>query len=196
MADRGRLLVFEGPGGVGKSTLVKEVSSALAARGIDCLCPTFPDREAGSLGWHVYQLHHEPGRFGIKEIPPASLQLLHVAVHLDAITNRILPALQAGRWVLLDRFWWSTRVYGAVAGTSKKILEAAIDVERAVWEGVVPTMAILVRRSKPLRDGEPIDRWRDLAAEYQVLAVAEQIHYPVRVVDNEGPVAQAVKQVI
>jgi thymidylate kinase len=196
MTRRGQLLVFEGPDGVGKSTLAQEVSSALATRGIGCECLSFPGREVGSLGWHIYQLHHEPERFGVKGIPPTSLQLLHVAAHLDAIANRILPALRAGRCVVLDRFWWSTLVYGLVAGASKKTLEAMIEVERAVWEGFVPTMAFLVRRSRPFRDGEPMNRWCDLAAAYHDLSVAEQTHYPVRIIENEGPVAQALGQVI
>src|SRR5262249_9744544 len=119
----------------------------------------------------------------------------HIAAHLDAIANRILPALRAGRWVILDRFWWSTWVYGVGSGASKKTLEAMIEVERAAWEGVVPTVTFLIRRSAPLRGDEPITRWRELAAEYQDLAIAEQAHCPVQVVDNEGSVAQALTQI-
>lgn len=196
MPEWGRLIVFEGPDGVGKSTLTKALSFSLTERGIPCDCLAFPGREVGSLGWHVYQLHHEPERFGVKNIPSTSLQLLHVAAHLDAITSRILPTLQAGRWVVLDRFWWSTWVYGVIAGASQKILKAMIDVERVAWKGVLPTMAFLVRRSIPLRDDEPIDRWRKLATAYNDLAIGEEVHYPVCVIDNNGSVTETLERVM
>jgi thymidylate kinase len=104
MLISGKLIVFEGPDGVGKSTMATGVAAMLTARGTPCELLAFPGREPGTLGLHVYQLHHEPQRFGVVSIPPTSLQLLHVAGHLDAINDRILPALRAGRWVVLDRF--------------------------------------------------------------------------------------------
>jgi thymidylate kinase len=196
MAERGRLVVLEGPDGVGKSALAQAVTTALTARGIDCTCLSFPGREEGTLGWHIYQLHHDPKRFGINEVAPSSLQLLHIAAHLDAIANRILPALRAGRMVILDRFWWSTWAYGIVAGIGKQTLEAMLAVEHAAWEGVVPSLALLVRRSRPLRDDTPPKNWQDLTVAYEDLALTEGSRYPVRVLDNEGLVAEIAAQVI
>jgi hypothetical protein len=144
-----------------------------------------------TLGRHVYDLHHEPGRFGVENIPAASLQLLHVAAHLDAIANRVLPALRAGRWVVLDRFWWSTWAYGLVGGAAPTSLEAMIAVERAEWGDVLPAVAFLVRRPSPLRDGEPLDRWSRLVPAYHELALAEEARHPVVHLDNEGTAADA-----
>src|SRR5262245_56005624 len=95
MSTPGRLIVFEGPDSVGKSTLAREVAAVLGGRGTPCDLLAFPGREPGTLGHHVHQLHHDPRRFGVAGIPPASLQLLHVAAHVDAVANRILPALAA-----------------------------------------------------------------------------------------------------
>lgn len=188
----GKLIVFEGPDGVGKSTLAKEVAGLLSGRGTPCDLLAFPGREPGTLGRHVYDLHHEPGRFGVENIPATSLQLLHVAAHLDAIGTRILPALRAGRWIVLDRFWWSTWVYGLVGGSARKSLEAVIAVERAEWSDVMPAVAFLVRRNTPLREGEAMDRWQKLVSAYHELAVAEEARHPVCYLDNEGKVAEAV----
>lgn len=192
MPKPGSLIVFEGPDAVGKSTLAKEFASVLAGRGTPCDLLAFPGREAGTLGLHVYQLHHDPERFGIANIPAASLQLLHVAAHLDAITNRILPALRSGRWVVLDRFWWSTWVYGRVAGACKETLDAMIAVEKAEWGDVTPVMAFLVRRGRPLRDGEPLDCWQNLVLAYRELAMTERARQSVCMLDNEGTVEDAV----
>jgi thymidylate kinase len=192
MPTPGRLVVFEGPDGVGKTTLAAAVGRALEGRGVTCDLLAFPGREPGTLGSLVYQLHHDPGRFGVASIPAASLQLLHVAAHLDAISRRILPALQVGRWVVLDRFWWSTFVYGLVTGARKETLDATIAVEKVEWGEVTPAMAFLVRRARPLRDGEPLDLWQKLVPAYHELALAEQARHPVCLIDNEGTVEESV----
>jgi thymidylate kinase len=83
MAPPGKLFVFEGPDGVGKTTLSKAFSDHLNATGIQCDYLSFPGRETGSLGRHIYELHHDPDRFGIRAVDPASLQLLHIAAHID-----------------------------------------------------------------------------------------------------------------
>jgi thymidylate kinase len=196
MTPRGKLIVFEGPDGVGKSTLARKVAESLTARRTPSDLMAFPGREQGSLGRHVYELHHEPGRFGVENIPAASLQLLHVAAHLDAITNRILPALRAGRWVVLDRFWWSTWAYGLVGGAARASLESMIAVERAEWGDVVPAVVFLVRRSAPLRGGESLERWLELVPAYHELALAEESRHPVVHLENEGSVADAVGRAV
>lgn len=103
MAPPGKLFVFEGPDGVGKTTLSKTFSDYLNATGIQCDYLSFPGRETGSLGRHIYELHHDPNRFGIKAVDPASLQLLHIAAHIDLIGQCILPKLAAGRYVVNRR---------------------------------------------------------------------------------------------
>src|SRR3990172_5906938 len=118
----GNLYVFEGADGVGKSELSRRFFEHLTRSGIECEYLAFPGKDAGTLGKLIYDIHHESGRFGIHAISATSLQILHIAAHVDAIENRIIPALKAGRSVVLDRFWWSTEVYGIVAGAGKEIL--------------------------------------------------------------------------
>ncbi|MHB8523785.1 MAG: nucleotide kinase domain-containing protein [Limisphaerales bacterium] len=185
----GKLFVFEGVDGSGKTTLSRAFAEQVKAIGFECEWFAFPGRDTGTLGKHVYELHHHQLGMGIKTINPTSLQLLHVAAHIDAIEARILPALRQGRHVVLDRFWWSTFVYGTVAGADLRSLKAMIDVERFHWGRVRPTLAFLVRRKVPTDDGLPADT-NLLARAYAKLATREAQSYPVIMIDNDGTVPE------
>ena len=196
MAEPGRLIVFEGPDGVGKSAIAEALTSAIGRRGVRCERLSFPGRDEGSLGRHIYELHHDPGRFGIPRLTPESLQLLHIAAHLDAISSRIVPTIHAGFWIVLDRYWWSTWVYETPAGGDRKTLDAMIEVERAAWKGIVPTPAFLVHRSEPYRPEGTLDRWREIASAYDELPRAEMRHYPVQILENDSPLDDALRRAL
>ena len=102
----------------------------------------------GTIGRLVYDIHHDPVQYGVEKITAASLQALHIAAHLDAIERLILPDLSEGRWVILDRFWWSTWVYGRVARVERTTLDALIQAERLHWKGVQPDAFFLIDRYK------------------------------------------------
>lgn len=185
--SRGHLVVFEGPDGVGKTTLVEAVQGRLSseiARPVVQL--SFPGRQLGTLGRHVYELHHDPGKFGVSSIAPASLQLLHVAAHLDTIEYAIRPRLSRGEVVLLDRYWWSTWVYGVVGGVERNALKAMIGVELAQWGNIRPDMIIVVTRAKSLREGEDQSRFALLSAEYRAIAAKASHEVRVATVANDG----------
>ncbi len=188
MFHRGKLYVFEGPDGVGKSTLANWLLTHLRNSGQQALLLSFPGKEPGSLGHHVYQLHHNPKAFGIDSLPHASLQLLHVAAHIDAIENRIEPLLSGGSDIVLDRFWWSTFVYGLVGGVPPSVLNGMIALERSVWGPTLPDRLFLVTRSAPLRP-EPPDKWPRWRDAYAQLADQESNTYPVAKISNEHAMA-------
>ena len=193
---QGRLVIFEGPDGVGKTTLAKALVEQLTRRGMPCEYFSFPGREPGTLGHLVYEVHHDPGKFGVDHMEPASLQVLHVAAHLDAIGRRILPALEAGRSVILDRFWWSTVVYGIVGGVDRGVLDAMIELELNGWGGAKPDVAFLVTRRSPLQKEGSDERWRRLRDAYGELAREQATRHPVETVANEGPLDEALGQVL
>lgn len=189
--DRGRLIVFEGPDGVGKTTLAKALVEELIRRGARCDYFSFPGRDPGTLGRLVYEVHHDPGKFDIHHIDPTSLQVLHIAAHLDAIEGRILPTLKEGRTVILDRFWWSTFVYGIVGGVDRDSLDAMIALELESWTDAQPTVAFLVTRQSPLRTEGTDKRWRELRAAYENLGREQASHHPVETVHNEASLDEA-----
>ena len=192
---RGTLYVFEGPDGVGKTELSRRFAAKLQAAGIPCEHLSFPGRDDGTLGKHVYELHHDPTQHGVASVSPTSLQLLHIAAHVDSIESRILPALRLGRSVVLDRFWWSTKVYGLASGVARRTLNTMIDIELAAWGGVKPTALYLVRRHAPLRP-ESLDHWQRCRELYEALAEEEGRRYSVRCIDNDGSIDEALRLLV
>ena len=194
-ARRGKLIIFEGPDGVGKSTISTAALDYLNEYGEDCELLTFPGREPGTIGNLVYRVHHEPTAYGVDNLSPVSQQTLHVAAHLDAIERCILPALEKGRHVLLDRFWWSTWVYGIIAGIERRILKSLIGLELAQWQGIRPSAAILLRRHEPIDRNHDADYWQALSRSYASLSKREKKLHPVFTLDNTGTLADTMGQV-
>jgi len=50
------------------------LADELSSRGIACELVGFPGNEVGTLGRHIYELHHEPKRFHVERMNPVSLQ--------------------------------------------------------------------------------------------------------------------------
>lgn len=169
----GRLIVLEGPDGVGKSTTAQVLAQKLRQDGTAVEVMTFPGREAGTLGSHVYAIHHDSRQFGICSLAPPSRQLLHIAAHVDTILHRILPTLRRGVTIILDRFWWSTWVYGRVDNVPANILDAMIGVEQEVWGEVVPRLCVLLRRTAPIDRDLDGRQWQGLQEHYLEIARRE-----------------------
>lgn len=188
----GRLFVFEGPDGVGKTTVIAEVEKRLHASGLACARFSFPGKEAGTLGSHIYELHHQPAQFGVENLSALSLQILHLAAHADAIEQRILPLIRQGQIVLLDRYWWSTWVYGIAAGAPVTQLKKVLSVEHLVWQGVTPTTLFLLTRSST---SVPLE----ITQTYRKLVDQESDKYPVVAIRNEegiDPIADEISRLI
>jgi thymidylate kinase len=171
---RGRLIVFEGPDGIGKTVLSRRLVDHLARSNTDATYMSFPGRDPGTLGAVVYQLHHQPKSLHVNSIDPTSLQLLHIAAHVDAIERVIRPLIHAGKTVVLDRFWWSALVYGEVLGAPKPSLLGMVEIEKLHWADLMPEVVFLIVRSEPARVGEDrndhqklLDAYRKVMLSYE-----------------------------
>ncbi len=193
--DLGRLIILEGVDDSGKTTLAHALVAHLQASGLQAMYFSFPGREPGTLGVDVHNLHHRSRERGVAAIHPISLQLLHIAAHIDAIETRILPALRQGTNIVLDRFWWSTWVYGVVAGAAASSLKAIIEIEHRHWGSVRPAMAFLIIRTNGRGDDVAAER-RKRIDEYQRIAAVERNDYPVRTIRNGGTVPSALKKIV
>ena len=176
--------MLEGPDGVGKSTLAALLARRLEESGEQTAVLSFPGREPETLGAHIYAVHHDPLRFGIKNLTAASKQLLHIAAHLDVIETKLQRWLRDGMTVILDRYWWSTWVYGRVDGVSAKLLDAMINVEREAWGRTQPVLTVLVRRSTPINRNVDMSEWKELQIQYTDLAMRERTVVPVLFLDD------------
>lgn len=193
---RGMLVAIEGPDGVGKSTLASQLQNRLLEDGFPCDLMAFPGNDTGSLGELIYKIHHDPGAFGLADMTESSRQVLHIAAHINAIECRIIPSLAEGRWVLLDRYWWSTWVYGLVSGIQTELLRAMLRIEALSWGDIRPDLIILLERDHPFGRCEDHVRFQRLATEYHALAERETHVGNVRVLRNADAPEQVLEQVI
>jgi dTMP kinase len=174
-----RLIVFEGPDAVGKSTLVEYSRRLLEAREISHEILSFPGDRPGTLGKLVYDLHHDSSRFGIRFISPVALQALHIAAHLDSINEIIVPAFRSNKWVVLDRFWWSTWLYGRAAGIDPRILNSLVQAEQLLWGQISPAVVFLLRRTRPFGDERSNKEFTTHSDLYREIAHSEAAHYEI-----------------
>jgi len=195
MTKNGQLIVFEGADAAGKSAISVAVCEAIRKRGRAAETFGFPGNLPRTLGNLVYRIHHDPKALDVESLTPASLQALHIAAHLDAIETRILPLLERGTSVVLDRFWWSTFVYGVADGIDRRLLNALISAETLLWAERSPEILFLVTRNSPLRD-EPAEKWRHWNKLYRELAQSEKGKYPISVIENETLLEAAIAKVL
>jgi len=103
---RGRFITFEGGEGGGKSTQARLLAQALQASGIDALLTREPGGAPGAEQIRKLLVEGETARWDAM-----SETLLHYAARRDHVRGTIRPALDAGRWVVSDRFADSTMAY-------------------------------------------------------------------------------------
>lgn len=183
---KSNLFVFEGPDGVGKTRLASQLHEHLNQHGRSSELLSFPGRDVGTLGKHIYQLYHNPQSFGIGDISVTSEQLLFTAAHADVIEKRILPALSKGTNIVLDRYWWSTWVYGTTANLNSQVRDLLIGLELAIWRGVKPSCIFLVRRKRPSASEHSPENWETLVSLYDEIRLQQANQVRILDVDNSG----------
>jgi dTMP kinase len=190
----GRLITIEGLDGAGKSTLASALRDALTARG------------------HRVELLREPGGVELSERIRALVKdpeltvgaraeaLLYAAARAQLVDERVVPLLDDGADVLLDRYVDSSLAYqGAARGLGVEHVRA---INSFATGALQPDRTLLLRiapgdgRARQAGRGEPADRLERedaaffvrIAAAYDELARAEPQR--VRVLDASATPSQ------
>ena len=192
MSARGKFITLEGVDGAGKSTHLQFIADAM-----------------GSGGRHVV-VTREPGGTPLAEklrkaileeaMDPVAATLLVFAARSDHVAKVIRPALQAGSWVVCDRFTDATVAYqGAGQGVSLELIER---LGIAAHSGLVPDRTLVfdvpydVARQRLAATGKQLDRFESqdraffdrVRNAYLERAKAEPAR--VRIIDASGDPAQ------
>ena len=136
MNPEGSFITFEGIDGSGKSTQARKLAEHLQAQGRDIVLTREPGGSEGAEEIRALVLQGEPDRWSAEtEI------LLFTAARRDHLERTILPAIEAGKVVICDRFADSTRMY---QGLSRGDLRGTVDQLHKLMIGREPDMTILI----------------------------------------------------
>jgi dTMP kinase len=137
MNQRGRFITLEGGEGAGKSTLLAGLRDHLLQQGVSLL----QVREPGGtgLGEAIRSIVLDPAH---PHISAESELLLMFAARAQLVRERILPALDAGQWVLCDRYVDASYAYqGAGRGQPA---ERIAELERWACAGLKADLTLLL----------------------------------------------------
>ncbi|MFI5245415.1 MAG: dTMP kinase [Gemmatimonadales bacterium] len=139
ITSRGRLIVFEGVEGAGKSTQLDRLGGHLARAGVPHR--TFREPGGTALGDAIRALLLDPA----STISARAEALLFMASRAELVSRELRPAIESGTIVLLDRFFLSTYAY-QVAG--RGLVESEIRAANMMaTHGLVPDLTILLTLS-------------------------------------------------
>jgi dTMP kinase len=135
--SRGRFIALEGGEGVGKSTQAKALAAALRARGHDVVETREPGGSEGAEAIRKLLLEGAADRW-----TPGAEALLFAAARADHVARTIRPALEAGQWVVTDRFLDSSLAYqGGAGGIS---IEQLKQLHQVGSDGLLPDRTLLL----------------------------------------------------
>lgn len=164
----GRFLTIEGIEGVGKSTQVTRLSTALNERGIAHVVTREPGGTPLAERIRAVLLDNVQG----ETMPPTAELLLMFAARAVHLTNLVEPALRAGRWVVCDRFIDATYAY---QGGGRRLSVGTIgQLETLVMGARRPDLTLLLdapvdqalRRARQRNAGAAEDRFESERAEF------------------------------
>ena len=137
MGKRGLFVTFEGMDGSGKTTQIERLAARLRGHGREVLETAEPG--GPPIGMKIRRILLDNAN---QELSPAAELLLYFASRAQNVDECILPALEAGKVILCDRFTDSTLVYqGCGRGLGP---ETVLALDRIACRGLKPDLTILV----------------------------------------------------
>lgn len=194
--NRARFIAFEGGEGAGKSTQARLLVEALRGRGLEVVLTREPGGTPGAEAIRALLLDPPGEGWGAE-----AEALLFAAARADHVARVIRPALDAGSWVVSDRFVDSSRAYqGGGGGLSDADVLALHQIGS---RGLLPDLTILIEIAPDVaaarlarRDGGESDAiggragdyHAEVAAAFARLAEAEPERF-VRIASQSTPQA-------
>jgi dTMP kinase len=130
LSARGKFITLEGGEGAGKSTQARLLADWLGQKGVSVALTREPGGTPSAEDIRNLLVTGEVGRWD-----SLTETLLHYAARREHMARFILPALDAGQWIICDRFIDSTTAYqgygqgielGIIAGLRETVLGAFI----------------------------------------------------------------------
>jgi dTMP kinase len=167
LALRGHFITFEGGEGSGKSTHARTLAQRLKSAGIEVVLTREP---GGSTGAEI--IRHILLSGIAKPLGAETEAILFAAARDDHVRTTILPALDAGHWVICDRFVDSTRVYQGILGNVDQRLIRSL--ERVAVGSAFPELTFIMdvpaqtglARAKSRRGDDVADRFEAESTEF------------------------------
>ena len=161
MTRPGFFVTLEGLDGCGKTTQIGRLEQQLRARGIDPVVAQEPGGTRAGRSIRSILLHSES-----TDLQPRAEVLLYFASRVQNLAEVIVPALDAGRIVLCDRFTDATvayQGYGRELGASTiwQLDKLACDGEQpdlTIWLDVEPETSL--KRARTRNDSQEVDEGR------------------------------------
>ena len=162
----GRFITLEGGEGAGKSTQVRLLADALAQLGL----PILRTREPG--GAPGAEILRKLLLGGSVDWSPQAETLLHFAARAEHVEKTIRPALEAGTWVVCDRFYDSTMAYqGYGQGADRGMIATLAGLLRLVPDvTIVLDVSEAVAIARQIARGADADRYERLDALFHARA--------------------------
>ncbi len=186
------LITFEGIDGAGKSTLLKNTVSFLKERGLEVVAY----REPG--GTPLAEEIRE--KLLKRDVDPVVELFLFEASRASLVKEKVIPDLESGKIVVLDRFVDSTLAYqGYGRGLDKRLV---VELNNLASTGIKPDITFLIDIDpevalKRLKDR---DRFEEVSFLKKVregfLEIARQEKERIRVLDGNFPQEDLLKRVI
>ena len=131
----GRFISLEGVDGSGKSTQAAMLADALRDRGHDVIAVREPGGTA--LGEDIRDIV-----LGPDAMSPWAEALLFAAARAQLVADVVRPALEAGRWVVADRFLDSSLAY---QGTARGLgIDQVVQVNAPGIGGCMPDLTVIL----------------------------------------------------
>ncbi len=136
----GKFIALEGGEGTGKSTQAALLAASLSKRGLTTVTTREPGGTAGAEAIRALLLSPPGEGWG-----PRAEALLFAAARSDHVERLIKPAVEAGSWVICDRFLDSSRAYQGGAGGLGD--DAILALHQIGSNGLRPDLTLLIEVS-------------------------------------------------